>query len=209
MKVIGVTGGVGTGKSTVARMFEALGARVFDADRITHQLMRPRTPVWRRIRSLFGEDLLGKRGVIDRGRLGRIVFRRPKDLRRLTRIVHPAVRKEIEKRLALLRRRHPRAVVVLDVPLLVEALSRYRLHALVVVSASLPTAARRLRKARGWDLAEVKRRGRFQLPLRVKEKQADFLVKNDGSYASTRRQVLGIWERIKKEENRVNGARTK
>ena len=197
--MIGVTGGVGTGKSTVARIFRELGARVFDADRITHALMQPGTPVWRRIRRLFGQGVMTADGRIDRRRLGAIVFQDRKRLDGLCRVIHPAVRREIQKGLRRLRWKGPDAVAVLDIPLLMESSSHYRTDVTVVVSARPSTVAQRLHRRSGWDRDEIKRRSSFQLPLSEKERQADFVVNNGGSQSATRRQVVRIWKNIKGE----------
>lgn len=196
MRVIGLTGGVGTGKSTVARMFEALGARVLDADRITHELMQRGSAVHRKIRSRFGPEVCAPEGRIDRRKLGERVFRRAGDLEALCRIVHPAVHQRIQASLRRIRRADPEAVVILDVPLLLEARPCYQTHALVVVSAPRSAAARRLKGRSGWSMAEVQRRSRFQMALSEKLKQADFVVDNGGSRNATRRQVLEFWKKI-------------
>ena len=196
MKVIGLTGGVGTGKSTVAGMFRKLGATVFDADRIVHRLLEPGTPVWRRIRAEFGREISEEDGRIQRSRLGRIVFNDRARLKRLNRIVHPAVRREIRRGLRDLRRRSPSAVAVLDVPLLLESGSAYPADAVVVVTAPQRKAARRLQRRSGWSAKEMKRRSSFQMPLREKVKKADFVVRNGGDLASTRRQVARVWRQI-------------
>lgn len=207
MIVIGVTGGVGTGKSTVARIFKQKGAVVIDADRIAHELMEPGTPVYRRIRRLFGDEVIGPRGRMDRKKLGARVFHNPRQMRQLTGILHPAVRRKIQEEFRRLRRRKPDSVVVLDIPLLVEAGSAYRTDALVVVSAPAAVAAGRLRRRSGWSPEEIRRRGSFQMPLRQKEKQADFVVNNSGGLSSTRRQVLRIWKRIVKERKLDGGGK--
>jgi len=202
--VVGLTGGVGTGKSSVAHNFKALGAAVLDADRLTHALMRPGTPVWRRIRAQFGTEALTASGRVDRRKLAAIVFRRPGDLKRLTRIIHPAVRREIQSRLRALKRRRVR-VVVLDVPLLLEAGRAYRTDVTLVVTAPQAVVARRLRAARGWSAAQVRKRQALQWPLRKKVGCADFVVNNGGSRGSSRRQVIQIWKQLKGE--RFYGAR--
>jgi len=115
----------------------------------------------------------------------------------LTGIIHPAVRREIQAQVRLLKRKGRARSVVLDVPLLLEARSNaYRWDALVVVSAPLSTAAKRLKRRCGWTLAEVKRRARAQRPLREKEKMADFVVRNGGSRRATRAQVSRIWKQM-------------
>ena len=217
--VIGVTGGVGSGKSTVARMFGRRGAVVLDADRITHELMRPGTAVTRRIRARFGREVLTPKGGVDRRRMGARVFDSPARLKALTGIIHPAVRREIQKRLGRIRRKDPEAVgrsccrtrgtsgahppgggcpglvAVLDIPLLYES-GHYRPDVVVVVTAPLRAASRRLGRRSGWSLREVKRRSSFQMPLREKAGRADFVVHNGGSLQETRRQVADVWKEI-------------
>lgn len=196
--VIGLTGSVGTGKSTVAEIFRSLGARVLDADRITHALMRPGTAVHRKIRRAFGAGVITAAGRIDRRRLGQEVFRDPRRLRVLTGIVHPAVRREIKRRLDGIRRREPRRAVVLEIPLLMETGRRhYPVDATVVVSAPFDVAARRLRRHRGWTAAEVRRRQARQWPIRKKTLQADFVIDNGGSRDRTRRQAIRLWHRVR------------
>ena len=107
------------------------------------------------------------------------------------------MRQEIRK----ISRQDPHSVVVLDIPLLMEAAGAYPLDAAVVVVSRVATAARRLKGRSGWSLQEVRRRQRFQMPLREKERLADFVVRNDGSLQSTRRQVAHIWKIILKKEN--------
>ena len=205
MKVIGLTGGVGTGKSIVAGMFHDLGAAVLDADRIAHSLMEPRTAVWRKIRTKFGKGIFTRAGRIDRRQLGSVVFHTPRHLRVLCRIVHPEVRKRIQELLRQLERRQPNGVAVLDIPLLIESSSAYKTDALVVVSAPPSVAARRLKRRSGWTREEFELRSSFQLPLREKIRQADFVVNNGGSQSATRRQVVRIWKNIKGEG--VHGGR--
>lgn len=199
MLVIGVTGGVGTGKSTVSRLFGRMGAKVLNADRITHELMRPKKEIWRKVRKRFSPEILTPQGEIDRRALGKIVFADPKALKRLTPLIHPAVRRVIRQRIGAIRRKNPKAVVVLDIPLLIEAGSAYRVDALVVVSAPLGVVNKRLKKRSDWSLGEIRRRQAFQMPLREKEKRAHFVVDNGGTVAATRCQVMKIWNRIKEK----------
>jgi len=200
MTIIGVTGGVGTGKSTVAALFGGLGAVVLDADRISHRLMEPGQDVWKKISSRFGARVMTADGRIDRRRLGETAFGSSRRLAQLTGIIHPAVRRQIKARLTQIRRRDPRAVVVLDIPLLIEAKGAYPLDALVVVFSPLAAVTRRLKRHRQWSAKEVKRRQSFQMPLKEKEDQADFVVQNGGGLKSTRRQVLAIWKKLQARE---------
>ena len=201
MIVIGLTGSVGTGKSTVARLFQQHGAVVLDADRVVHALMEPGTPVWKKVRRRFGPEVIASDGRVDRKKLGGQVFADRKQLQELNAIVHPAVRRRIQERIRQIRRADPAAVVVLDIPLLVESGAAYRTDALVVVSASVEAAARRLKHRSGWSVKEFKRRRLFQLPLSVKKKKADFVVDNGGSLRETRQQVSRLWKQIVKERD--------
>jgi len=206
MIIIGLTGGVGTGKSTVADIFKQLGAVVMDADGIAHELMRKGTPVWRAVRRAFGAGISSPTGQIDRKRLGALVFNDPRKLARLCQIVHPAVRRRFRELTRAIGRTKRGATVVWDIPLLIEAGPIYKVDALVVVSAPFQVAARRLRDRSGWSSTEVKKRQSFQMPLKKKERLADFVVYNNGSLTATRRQVVHIWNQIHKEGG-VNGGR--
>lgn len=197
MLILGVTGGVGTGKSTVARAFARHGAKVLDADRITHELMQPGGEIWRKIQRQFGKGVFTSQGRVDRRALGKVVFSNPRALKRLVRLIHPAVRRVIRQRIRLIRGRDPHAAVVLDVPLLIETGQAYPVDALVVVWAPWGAVVRRLKARSGWSLAEIRRRQAFQMPLKEKVKQAHFVVRNDGSLAATGRQVMKIWNSIK------------
>ena len=213
MFVLGLTGGVGTGKSTVAGMLEKLGAVVLDADRISHALMEPGTAVSKKIRSRFGPEVFTPAGRVDRRQLAQRVFRHPGRLKALCGIIHPAVRRRIERELTLLGRGF-RGVVVLDVPLLFEAKPAYRTDAAAVVSADARTARERLVSRSGWSRAEAARRSRFQMPLSEKRRRADFVIDNGGSRSATRRQVLQLWKKIgegvhgrRKDGGRKDGGR--
>ncbi len=198
--VIGVTGGVGTGKSTVARMIaRRLRGTVLDADSITHELMRPGSPVSRRIRAEFGDQAFTPSGAVDRKRLGRIAFGSKARMKRLSAIIHPEVRRRIQAQLSRMR---PDGVGVLDIPLLIESGGAYRVDFLVAVSAPLKQTARRLKARSGWGLQEVRRRQSFQMPLARKEKEAGFVIQNRGTLADTRRQVAALCRQIKKKKEK-------
>ena len=199
--MIGVTGSVGTGKSTVARLLGRKGAVVLDADRIVHELMAPGRPVWKKIRRRFGPEMMDAGGSVDRRRLGAWVFASRQRLAQLNAIVHPAVRRVIHERLRRIGRDDPAAVAVLDIPLLIESGASYPVDAVVVVSAPSSVAARRLNTRSGWSAYEFRRRKSFQMPLSVKEKRADFVVRNGGSLGETRRQISGLWKKIVKERD--------
>lgn len=198
--MIGVTGSLGTGKSTVARMLAACGAHLMDADRLAHQAFVPGTPVWRRLHRRFGDAVLRVGGAIDRRALARAGFTSRRAWRDLCRIIHPAVIAATRRRLAAIRRRHRSAVVVLDVPLLIESGMTSWVDWLVVVTADRATQMARLKAAGRWSASEIRRRLRWQMPLRRKVRLADFVVDNGGSRRATAAQVERVWQAIQHKE---------
>jgi dephospho-CoA kinase len=195
MIVIGITGGVGTGKSTVARMLKELGAKVIDADELAREALRPRGVGWRRVVRAFGRTILNADGSIDRHALGRRVFHDARTRRRLEAIVHPYVIRQTRARLARWRRAKRVRVVALDVPLLLEAGMRRLVDLLVVVNAAAPAQRRRLQQARGWSAREVAQRVKAQWTVSAKAALADVVIDNGAGLLKTRRQVADLWNR--------------
>jgi len=188
--VVGLLGGIGSGKSTVASLLAESGAEVVDADRLAHQVLR--TPSARsRVVSRFGSGVLGPDGEVDRKRLGDVVFSDRRSLEDLNAIIHPAVIEEVLARVRSHRagaRRSPggaEGLLVLDVPLLSESSLRNDCDALVFVDADREVRRERLR-ARGWDESEMERRESFQASLEEKRGMAGFRIDNSGSLADTR-----------------------
>jgi dephospho-CoA kinase len=203
MVVIGVTGGVGTGKSTVARLFGELGAAVIDADALAHQVMEPKRVAWKRVVQAFGEGILNDDRTINRTRLAALVFADAGKRLALERIVHPPVTRLIEARVRRLRRSRRVRAVVLDVPLLVEAEAQGLVDALVVVTATPTVQRRRLNVQRGWSDEEIMARRGAQRAMSAKVELADHVVENSGSVAATRTQVKRIWtQRVPPSSNR-------
>ncbi|GIW73333.1 MAG: dephospho-CoA kinase [Planctomycetota bacterium] len=195
--VVGLLGGIASGKSEVARRLAARGAEVLDADRLAHaELDRPE--VRERLRAEFGPGIFDAAGELDRRELSRVVFADPARLRRLEQIVHPGVLAAIAGRLAALAAPAParRRVAVLDVPLLLESGMAAGCDELLFVHA--PPAARRARaRARGWDEAELGRREAHQADLERKRAAATWVVDNTGSLAELDEQLERFWrERI-------------
>ncbi len=194
MLVIGVTGGVGTGKSTVAKMLGELGARVLDADVIAHEAMRAGSVAWRRIVEEFGEDLLQPDRAIDRQKLGALVFADGEARERLNAIVHPQVIKAMRRTLHAWKKNGRDLLVALDVPLLLEANLASMVDVVVVVRADPDVQRRRLAAQRGWSAEEIERRIGAQWPLSAKEERADVVVENNGMLSETRRHVRQLWK---------------
>ena len=196
MVVIGVTGGIGTGKSTVAAMFKRLGAVVLDADVMAHRVMEPRRVAWRQIVKTFGEHLLNEDQTINRQALARRVFTDAKSRRRLEAIVHPRVMRQMWQQVRRLHRAGRVKAVVLDVPLLVEVGAHHRVDALVVVSVSRKRQRERLKKRHGWSDEEISARMGAQWGVSAKVALADHVVDNANGVDATRTQVKRIWNQL-------------
>jgi len=195
--VIGLTGSFGTGKSTVARMFKELGARVLDADTIAHDLIRPGRDSWRKIVHCFGPDILNRNQSINRDKLAKIVFRKRQDLRKLEQIIHPLVVREIARRLGKIENSRKNEIVVIDAPLLIEVGLAKKVDILIVVKLNRTEQIVRALKQKGISRAQILKRIRSQLPLSKKIAIADYVIDNNGRKNDTRRQVKKIWEEIK------------
>ena len=196
MVVIGVTGGIGTGKSTVARMLHQLGAAVLDADAIAHKLMEPRKLAWRRIVAVFGDGVLNADQTVNRRRLAAIVFADDELRRRLEAILHPGVMREIRRQLHQLKRARRVKAAVLDVPLLVEVGAQDVADALIVVTAPHEAQRERLKKQHGWTDDEIEARMRAQWDVAAKAALADHVVDNGDGVDATRTQVTRIWRTL-------------
>ena len=196
MVVIGVTGGLGTGKSTIAGMFKQLGAVVLDADVIAHEVMEPKKVAWRQILKTFGEDILNEDHTINRGQLANVVFRDGQRRRELEAIIHPHVLRRIKQQLHRLRRTRGTRAVVLDVPLLVEVGAQDVVDALVVVTAPPEAQRERLKKTFRWSEEEMDARMAAQWDLAAKVALADHVVDNSDGVDVTRTQVKRIWNQL-------------
>jgi len=201
-RVIGLSGGIGTGKSTVAGMLARLGAVVIDADAIVHELQAPGTPMLAELAAAFGAEVLRPDGSLDRARLGELVFRDPEARQRLGKLVHPAVGAEMRRRLDAAREAGV-GLVVLDIPLLFEgrkagtgsaALLGFDATVLVYAPEALQIERQLARDGHGPD--EALRRVRSQMPIDEKRALADFVIDNSGSLAETERQVRELYERL-------------
>jgi dephospho-CoA kinase len=192
--LIGLTGGIGSGKSTVSALLASKGAVVVDADAIVHELQLPGTPVFAAIVERFGAGVVAADGSLDRAAVADIVFNDPEALAGLNGIVHPAVGGEIAQRLSDLAATD--AVVVLDVPLLVESKRAYPVAGLLVVDVDPEVAVARLVEHRGMREADVRARMAKQASRAERLARADRVIDNHGSRADLERQVDEAWDWI-------------
>ncbi len=201
-RIIGLTGGIASGKSAVSRILRELGAVVIDADEIVHELQAAGSPVLGALASAFGPEILDASGHLRRDVLGEIVFRDPEARRRIGEIMHPPVVAEMARR-AREAADSGAPLVVLDVPLLLEgrlggtgtgATGDY--EAVVVVSCSEDQQRERLMARNGLDREEAERRIRSQLPLARKVEMADYVIDNSGDLEATRAQVEALYRAL-------------
>lgn len=198
-RVIGLTGGLASGKSTVAAMLRDLGAVVVDADAIVRELQEPGTPVYREIVGAFGHNVVRPDGSLDRSALASRIFADPVARQRLNAITHPRVRERIRQEVADLLARIPAgAIIVLDVPLLLDTAPRdtFPVEGVIVVAIDEATQIARFRARTGLSEEEARGRLRAQRPLREKVGEADWVIDNNGSPEETRRQVEALWRRL-------------
>ena len=194
MITIGITGSYGTGKSTVAAMFAALGARIIDADQIVHALLAKQGRCCRAIVHAFGRDVLTEEGEIDRKKLSAVVFPDPKKRKVLESLVHPEVIRDIKKQLAEFQAQKRIKAVVLDIPLLFEAGLQSLVDITVVVRATQKEQLLRTADRSILTRSDRLKRIRAQMPLREKMRRADIIIDNRGSLKKTRSQVEAFWE---------------
>ena len=191
MLLVGLTGGICSGKSTVARMLEERGAVVFDADLLAREAVEPGTPGHAAVIERFGADVLAPGGELDREALASIVFADPAARRDLEQIVHPEVRRLFAEGSEAYH--DTDRIVVFSAPLLVESGMHTAFEILVVVSATVATQIQRLMRQRGMSEPSIRARIDAQAPLEDKAAVADFLVDNEGTLAELQSQVERLW----------------
>ena len=193
MKIIGLTGGIGTGKTEVSRILEGLGAQVISADAMGQLAYAPGTEGWRRVVEEFGGDVLGPRGEVDRTKLGATVFSDERRLRKLNAIVHPLIRSMVEKRLEELGDRGA-PVAVVEVVLLLEAGWTGLVDEVWVVAADEDVAVARAAARSGLEPEAVRARAQAQMPQSERVARADVVIENNESLESLRVRVSELWK---------------
>jgi dephospho-CoA kinase len=200
--VVGLTGGIGSGKSTVSSLLAAKGAVIVDADEVVREQQRPGTPVFDAMVERFGPGIVAADGTLDRAAVADIVFADPQALADLNNIVHPAVGVAIARRMEELSGTD--AVVVLDVPLLVEASRGYPLAGLIVVDVDPDIAVERLVMQRGMTEEDARSRMSRQASREERRARADVVIDNRGTSSDLARQVDAVWDWL--ERLRVGAA---
>ncbi len=194
-KVIGLTGGIGSGKSTVSQFLAKLGAVILDADKVGHEAFKPNTRAWHAVVSAFGKQIISPSGEIDRKKLGEIVFSNPASLSRLNQIMHPRMYDMVKAKIEEYRRQGV-DVVVLEAAILIEANWTSLVDEIWVTVVSEATVLERLKKQRGLEEEQTLARMRSQLSTEVQLKYADVVINNDGNLDEVKAKVKELWERL-------------
>ena len=195
-RVIGLTGGIGSGKSTVSRYLGELGAVIIDADKLGHEIYLPNTDTWRELVNTFGKEILTADDKIDRKKLGAIVFNNPEKLKRLNAIVHPRMFEMAKQRIDECRRKGIK-VVILDAPILFETNWTPLVEEVWVVVANEANVIKRAMARSGLTEEQVRSRIASQMSNAERIKRAQVVIHNDGSAEDLRKKVKELWEQLK------------
>ena len=176
--LIGLTGGIASGKSLVAEELKRLGAHLVDADEIAREVVKTGLPAYNEIVKEFGEGILNPDKTINRKALGKVVFSNPEIRKRLEQITHPRIRKKIEAEISAIKAKNPKAVIVVDAALLIEGGLYKKMDKVIVVYADEKTQIKRLTERDGFTIKDAKNRLSAQMPLTEKRRYADFVIEN-------------------------------
>ncbi len=199
--VVGITGGVASGKSCVTRLLEARGAVAFSADDAARAVLTRDGPVFRQLVLTFGAEVLAEDGALDRAKLGELIFSNAEARGSLNRLTHPAILRLLRAQIDAARKDLPAgSVIAVEVPLLFETNLAGWFERIVVVAASEPTQIARLKARNGLGEPEARRRLASQLPIHEKILRADFVIRNDGSAVDLEAAVERLWEELKQSE---------
>lgn len=204
MIIAGLTGSIGSGKSTVAGFFKSLGAHIIDWDILAHEIFLPDRKAWQEIVLYFGAEILDKDRTIDRQKLAGVVFNHPDKLKKLNQITHPEIMKEDKKKVEKISKHDPDAVILKEIPLLSKDNAHQFVKKVIVVYASENNQIKRLLQ-RNLDEKEAKKRILAQPSLSEKLEFADFVIYNNGSFEETKKQVENIYNILKREASSADG----
>ena len=197
--LVGLTGGIGTGKSTVSTMLRALGAVVIDADVLAREVVAPGEPTLAQIVAEFGRGVLRADGTLDRKALGAIVFADPAKRKRLEAITHPSIREHFTRRLDEIAAHGFHGIVFFDAPVMIESGNYKTMDRLVVVVSDEATQVARLFTRDGMTREEALRRIRSQMPLSEKTRLADYVIDNSGDRVATEKQAKRVYAALTAE----------
>jgi len=198
MLIVGLTGGVASGKTAVSEVFGKEGAYIIDADQIARELVHPHKPAWKEVIKAFGREILKENESIHRKKLGDRVFQDPEQRKILNQILHPRIRDVIDRKTKEIEQKDPEAIVVIDAPLLVELGSHREMDRIVVVTSTRTQQMKRLKDRDGVNSKRALRVISSQMPVEEKVRLADFVIRNDGSLQEARKKAKEVYKELKK-----------
>jgi dephospho-CoA kinase len=194
--IFGLTGGIATGKSTVAEMLQRHGAVIVDADKVARQVVEPGEEGLKRIASVFGDEVISREGTLDRPALGRIIFHDEKARRKLNELLHPLIMDKMRRDTEKVRQTEPHAVIIWDVPLLIEEKMTDLVDEVILVYVPQQVQLARLQARDHLDNDEAAARLAAQLPIDEKKRWADYVIDNSGTREETEMQVARLWSEL-------------
>jgi dephospho-CoA kinase len=203
MQKVGLTGGIATGKNVITDFFEALGAKIIDADKIAREVIQKGTPAYQKIIKAFGNNILKSDGEIDRPRLASLVFKDPDKLDILNRITHPEIIM-IENTLSDdYIKTNPKSIIIINAALIIEAKTYERFDKIILVFASIKTQIDRIMKRNNMTQKEASKRIKSQMSFEEKKKFADYIIDNDGDVEATKSQCNRIYSELVESEGKM------
>jgi dephospho-CoA kinase len=198
MLIVGLTGGVASGKTMVSQILREEGAYLINADQIARNLVRPHTSTWNELRRVFGDGIFDEDGSIHRKKLAAKVFSDSEQRNLLNQILHPRIKEEMDREVTEIGQKDPEAIVVIDAALLVELGDYREMDRLIVVASTETQQIERLRNRDGVEEEEAQQIFSSQMPLEEKLKVADFIIRNEGSLEETKRRAKEIFQELKR-----------
>jgi dephospho-CoA kinase len=198
MLMVGLTGGIGSGKSVVARMFEDEGAYVIDLDKLARSVVEPNKPAWRDVVAYFGAGILNPDRTVNRSALAEIVFSNPESRRALEGFTHPRIFEEKDALLKTIKERDPYSVVIIDFPLLFELSFQKKFDRIILVYAPRDAQIRRAGERDGLSENQIEKRLKAQISISEKRILSDYIIDNEGSLDNTRNQVREVMKELRK-----------
>jgi dephospho-CoA kinase len=198
MLIVGLTGGVASGKTAVSQVLKEEGAYIIDADQIARELVQSHKPAWNELIRAFGQEILQEDGSIHRKKLADKVFADPKQRKLLNQILHPRIKEEMDRRAKKIGEKDPKAIVVIDAPLIVELGDHREMDKLIVVTTTQTQQIERMKDRDGTSPKEALRIVSSQMPMEEKSKFADYVIQNEGSLEETKKRAKEIFKDLKR-----------
>jgi len=198
MLIVGLTRGVGSGKTIVSQTLREEGAYLIDADQIARELVTPHSPTWNELVQVFGKEILNEDESIDRKGLAQRVFSNPKERTLLNQVIHPRIKEEIKRRKEEILQKDPEAIIIIDAALLVERGDHREMDKVIVVVAPDDQRIERLKRRDGMSEEEAKKVISSQMPQEEKMRVADFVIRNEGTLEETKQRARELFQELKR-----------